>query len=819
MYGRCISGAMLLLPSVATTSTAVAQSSAVEQGAPASHDRAGEPAATQLLLPLVRSGRVYGDVLVDVFVDGRILYNRASTIEKFAPLLSPDGLVRFEQSLPARPKLTPQEIAAAGIELRYDPSQLEISVDRIDGELALLQSLGFDPVADEFPITLEPSRTSGYLNIFSDIGVDNLGSSLKPAFLFDGAVRARDVVVEFEGGYDRNIAEGSGFYRRSTRAIYDEPQKSRRWPAGDVQLAGLNLFGGIFLGGVGVEKGRRVFNDAGPITDLDGQKILLERNATVEVLIDGQQVELLQLTAGPYDLAQLRAQYGGRNAQLFVTDIAGRRQITSFDTFIDPNALAPGETEYGAAVGVIPSGFGVNPDYSGESALSAYYRRGLSNRLTVGGAIQASQDVQVIGGEVVASPQVIPGRVEFGLASSFGQDTGYALELGYSLQFSRSSLSVNGEYRSSGFVTVSDDITLDRAGSFFLNANYSQRINERSSIVVGANWFERGRFGANRTLFADFVRSTPRYRFSIGAEYGDDFFRRNYGIRATFSIPLGRSMRADATYNSRRDDARVSVSKSYEERVGSWGYDLILRHSQGTQGIESSASHVANRFFARGFVSSSGRGLGNITDARTARLQIGTALAFADGTFGIGRPITDSFVLARPNSDLKGARATLGRTLTAGSPEALSGPLGAAVSGRLNSYNRQSVIYDLADAPPGIDIGTGLETVLPPYRSGYSITVGSGASVSAIGFLNFEGDRAELISGTVSSSNDPEFVEQPFFTNSTGRFAIIGLRPGYSYEVRLPGVQQRFTIEVPEDSDPIFQLGEISITPQDGEEE
>lgn len=808
-----------MLTGVAATGTAAAQSLPAEQNPPADPARAEEQAPTQLLLPLVRNGRVYGDVLADVFVDGRILYNRSSLVEKLAPLLSPDGSVRFEQDLPDKTKLTPQEVAAAGIELRYDPSQLEISVDRIDGELALLQSLGFDPVADEFPITLQPSRTSGYLNIFSDIGVDNLGSSLNPAILFDGAVRARDIVVEFEGGYDRNIAGGTGFYRRSTRAIYDELEKTRRWSAGDVQLSGLNLLGGIFLGGVGVEKGRRVFNDAGPITDLGGQQILLERDATIEVLIAGQQVELLQLTAGPYDLALLRAQYGGRNAQLFVTDVAGRRQITSFDTFIDPNALAPGETEYGAAFGVVPRGFGVNPDYSGDPALSAYYRRGLSNRITLGGAVQASQDIQVVGGEMVASPRAIPGRFELGLATSFGQGTGYAVELGYSLQFSRSSLSVNGEYRSSGFVTVSDEVFVNRADSFFLNANYSQRIDERSSIVVGANWFDRGRFGANRTLFADFVRSTPRYRFSIGAEYGDDFFSRSYGIRATFSIPLGRSVRADAIYNSRRDDARASISKSYEDRVGSWGYDLIARHSQGTQGVEASASHVANRFFARGFVSSSGRGLGNITDARSARLQIGTALAFADGTFGIGRPITDSFVLARPNSDLDGPRATLGRTLAAGSPEALSGPLGAAVSGRLSSYNRQSVIYDLADAPPGIDIGTGVETVLPPYRSGYSIVIGSGASITAIGFLNFPDGRAELISGTVSSIDDPEFGEQPFFTNSTGRFAIIGLRPGKAYEIRLPGARTSFMVEVPENSDPILQLSEIEVTPQDGEEE
>ena len=820
IYRRCISGAVLLLPAVATTNSVAAQNLPLEQGAPEKENSAQEAAPTQLLLPLLRSGNVYGDVLVDVFVDGRILYNRASLVEKLAPLLSPDGLAQFEQDLATNAKLTPQDVAAAGIELSYNPSQLEISVDRIEGSLAIIGSLGFDPVADDFPITLEPSRTSAYLNIFSELGIDNRDSSLDPSFLFDGAVRARGIVLEFEGGYDQDIADGSGFYRRSTRAIYDQPEQFRRWSAGDVQASGLGLSGGIFLGGIAVEKGRRVFNDAGPITDLGSQQILLERDATVEVLIDGQQVELLQLTAGPYDLGQLQAQYGGRNAQLFVTDVAGRRQIASFDTFADPNALAPGETEYGAAIGFIPGNFGVNPTYSDDPALSGYYRRGLSNRLTLGGSIQASQDVQVIGSELIASPRAIPGRFQLGLAASFGQSTGFAGEFGYSLQLNQSSLagqlSVNGEYRSSGFATVNDRILFDRGDTFFLNANFSQRIDDRSSIVVGANWFERGGSPANKTIFADFVRSTRNYRFSIGAEYGDDFFRRNFGVRATFSIPLGRTIRADATYNSRRDDARASISKSYEDRVGSWGYDLILRHSQGVQGVEASASHVSNRFFARGFVSSSGRGLGNISETRSARLQVGSALAFADGVFGIGRPITDSFVLARPNSDLEGPKATLGRTLAAGSPDAVSGPLGAALSGRLSSYNRQSIIYDLADAPPGTDIGTGVETVLPPYRSGYSIIVGSGASVTAIGFLNFPDGRAGLISGTVSSSDDPEFSEQQFFTNSQGRFAIIGLRPGYTYQIGLMGAETSFTIDVPQDSGAILQLNEVNVAPGSG---
>lgn len=278
-------------------------------------------------------------------------------------------------------------------------------------------------------------------------------------------------------------------------------------------------------------------------------------------------------------------------------------------------------------------------------------------------------------------------------------------------------------------------------------------------------------------------------------------------------------MRADANYNSRRDDFRALMSRSYEDRVGSWGYDIGVRRSQGDMGVDASASYVGNRLFARGFVTSSGRGLSGIDDNPVARVQIGTAVAFADGVAAIGRPISDSFVIARPHADLEGEQVLLGSSVRQGSIEAMSGALGPALSGRLSSYNRQTIIYDLANGSAGIDIGSGIETVLPPYRSGYRLTVGTGATVTAFGFLNLSSGRAELVSGTVTSIDDPEFEAQPFFTNSVGRFAVIGLKPGHSYEVRLFEPNATYRIDVPADSDTLLQLNEVTIVPSGDEQE
>lgn len=822
-HRHCLPGIALLLPTAVGASPLASQAilpDVVETAQPPTRN-AGAP--TRLLVPLVSGGRILGDLLADLYVDGSIGYERVTLLARLEPLLSVEGQQAFAAALPPGETLTPEDIARAGVVLRYDPSLLEVAVEAIDPQLAVLQRLGAPESVEELPITLEPSGTSAYLNIVGDVGYTETGDRRTAGVLLTGAARHRGLVLEFDGGIDRQIASGSGFYRRYARMVYDEPTKMRRWTAGDVQVGTLGLLGGVFLGGIGVEKSRRVFNEYGPLSSLGGQQVLLERDATVDIFVGGQQVETLQLRAGPYDLAQLRSEYLGRDAQLFITDVTGRRQVAAFDTFLDTGALAEGETEYSGAIGLMPEDFGSQLTYSGDPAFSGFYRRGLSNRLTLGGAVQISDVTQVAGMELVASPRAIPGRFDLGLAVSSADGMGFAGRAGYSLRFGSveagRQLSIDAEYRSAEFATVVDPITIGRAQSLLVTANYSQRLSERTALVAGVTWFERDGFRGNRSVFVDVVRTTRRYRLTVGAEFGDDFFSRRIGIRAAISIPLGRSTRGDVSYNSRRDDFRALVSKSYEDRVGSWGYDLGVRRNQGTTGLDLSGTYIGNRFFARGFVTSGGPGFGNIVDNRAVRAQVGTAVAYADGTFAIGRPITDSFVMASPHEDLAGERVALGSSVRAGSPEATSGALGPALSSRLSSYNRQTIAYDLVGGNAGIDIGTGVETVLPPYRSGYRLTVGSGATVTAYGFLNLPSGRAKLQGGTVSSTDDAEFEAQPFFTNSVGRFAVMGLRPGFTYQVRLFGESGAFTIDVPENSESLLQLNEVVIVSEAGKQE
>ena len=328
----------------------------------------------------------------------------------------------------------------------------------------------------------------------------------------------------------------------------------------------------------------------------------------------------------------------------------------------------------------------------------------------------------------------------------------------------------------------------------------------------------RGNGPDRSNFFADVNhRLRDNIRASLGVEYGrGSVFEHNFGIRFSISMLLGGRHRADASYQSRREFARASISRGVENHVGSLGYSLDIQKSPGSTSVDGLADYVGNRFDARLAVTSQGAGFGSVTDRQTASLQIGSSIAFADGAFGIGRPISDAFLLARPHKTIEKNGVILGRSLQDGTYEGASGTFGAAVGNRLSSYNLQDVQYDLKEARPGYDIGSGVVRVNPPYRGGYELVVGTDRFVSAVGFLRVRGEPAALVAGTITSDSDEGFKPQPFFTNSAGRFGIIGLAPGRTYTVRLNDSGRTFTIQVPEDNAGLYRMETIDL--HNGEE-
>ncbi len=214
----------------------------------------------------------------------------------------------------------------------------------------------------------------------------------------------------------------------------------------------------------------------------------------------------------------------------------------------------------------------------------------------------------------------------------------------------------------------------------------------------------------------------------------------------------------------------------------------IFRTPTGSPDISGEADYVGNRFDTLDVQGgTTGDTFSTLTSDPSASVIVGTSIAFVDGHFAIGRPITDSFMVAYANPNLGNRPVIIGDDLQGGHYDAKSGLLGPALYAGLPSYNNDVVHYDVLNAPLGYDVGPGVEVVRPLYRSGYALEVGSDAFMSATGTLvGTDGRPISLVSGHVTALDDPKSKTDLFFTNSGGRFAAIeALKPGHHYRVDL----------------------------------
>ena len=802
--------AIMCVPAIAQTAGQTTQAS----GSTA----ASKPSRSiTMSVPLTWNGQILNDVIVQIEPDGKTAIESQSLRDELSRLLTDSGIARLDDTIGGDPFVTSAELQAAGFDVGFDMSRLELSVNAIDPTLRPVEPLrGRSEQRDPLLPSIQPAGFSAYLNTNVNMIYRDQNGLVPPEIFLLGAARYRDVVLEFDGGFTQNLLNDYDFYRRSARAIYDEPESYRRWSAGDLQLNNTGLLQTPFIGGVAVEKSRRTFDPLSPTVNLGGRQIFVASPSTVEVIINGASYQTLDLQPGTYSLDDLPIQSGSNDVQLVVRDAAGREQVTRFDYFFDPIELRAGDDEYTLALGMIATELSRQPNYSGDPAFIGSYRKALSDILILGGGVQVSEDIQVVSAETQFVPQVIPGSFDFQSAVSTGSGIGYVLRGGYRLALGRGTgrkgLSVSFNYENENFRTVGD-LSRARLENLSINATYSQSLSLETSMVAGANYFSRSGGSDQSTYFFDVNhRLGTNIRGTVGVEYGTgSTFGSNFGARAGLSILFGDRHRANATYQSRRELARASLSRGSDNNVGSLGYSLNVQDSSGSTAVDGVADYVANRFEARASLASTGTNLGGITDRQTARLQVGTSFAFADGAFGIGRPIQDSFLLARGHNTLDGTDVIVGRSLSNSGFEGSSGPLGAAVVNRLSSYSAQDVQYDIDTLEAGYDIGSGVVRVDPPFRSGYELVVGTDRFVSAVGFLQLDGVPAELVSGLITSEDDEGFEPEPFFTNSVGRFGIIGLAPGRSYTIRLNKSGQTFNVQVPEDNTGLYRLETINI--------
>jgi outer membrane usher protein len=201
----------------------------------------------------------------------------------------------------------------------------------------------------------------------------------------------------------------------------------------------------------------------------------------------------------------------------------------------------------------------------------------------------------------------------------------------------------------------------------------------------------------------------------------------------------------------------------------------------------------------------------NLREEATLRLQ--SSLAFADGTFALGRPVRENFAIVTGKEGLEEVGIKVDPDSRGGS-RARSAWLSPAVITDLSSYRVRNVRVEPVDPPLGATPDKMTFQLAPTYKSGVLLKVGKEPHILAIGRL-VDDLGAPIAYLPLEIRRVDRASEPPIetFTGKNGAFHVPDLRPG-KYEIQ-PGSARwgNVIVDISESSAGIHRLGRITLPP------
>ena len=442
----------------------------------------------------------------------------------------------------------------------------------------------------------------------------------------------------------------NGWRRGLTRLEIDQPGHLRRWTVGDqVAVARDPLGGGALLGGVGIE---RAF-DQDPYLVTFPQPFyqgVIETPGVVEVYANGALIGRREVGAGPFNLQNLGVPPGRSDVRVVLRDPFGNRRDLAAASYYGGSALlAPGLSDYALRLGRVRGG-SLDGDYGDDTAWQAWYRRGASDRLTLGVRGEGGGDFANAGADVALRTNL----GEFGLALARSRDdtagSGHAASISYSYGGPRAGLSLGSRRFSSGYRMVGT--TFELFGARLREdayANLSWSPATRLSMQLGYGRQRREGLPAERTTsLSSTWRLSPFAQVLLAVQRSDGLFEDTSAL-LSLNVALDRDSLAFSVRERRSpgEDAADVDSRGYgfdarrSRPVGiGWGYDASVQHddfgSSGFGQLEYQGRHGRYALQADRFGGRSG-----------ARVLLNGALVGIGGRAYATPPLDSGFALVR----------------------------------------------------------------------------------------------------------------------------------------------------------------------------
>ncbi len=704
---------------------------------------------------------------------------------------------------------------------------------------------------------VSPARFSGYLNLylqqafksyavsggvadtvlpenFVESYLSSLNDQRVQPFTTSADFALRVLPVVFEGKVSLHAQRPRPVARQDFRLVYDSKELASRFSLGDntYRVEGYQEF----LKGAGLAVDRRFsirpWEVAYPVSE---EELYLEDPAEVQVVVNGVNVRTLSLDAGTHNLKNFATGFGENEVELIIKDFHGRTETKRFSFFHNIHLLGKEKSDFSCFLGVPSKRVDWTYEYDPSRPLvSGFAKYGLDNRTNLGVNGQYYNSNALLGLEAVYASRFGLSSVDLGASLFAHQDPGIAMKLSHRVyrrtyDETRRGFSVLGtmELRSSRFSSITDTIAREKTRLRLAGA-FEQPMSSSLNATLG---FEYENRRTSASLFAATaalsIRPAPglncqgrvRYqRDPAGNEYPSISIRGVWNMMADrHTLTAGEHLQMD----------RNSMANAVDQK--SWlNYTDIVWNYRSSYALSdyffSSAGVTFNPFTNSinantGYTSGYGRAqlrYSNTSPASTTsmpfnqhqgRLDVSTALIFADNHVAISRPVMNSFVMV---TGKKGDRIPVNPGIDGN--QATARGIFPGVVPEISAYSQRNFRVESTNISALSETNKVWYKVFTGYKTGHVIALKAEQNSLVYATLHLPGGTpAARRSITIKNVADTSETSIPTFTSSTGKLSFPAIA-GETYRIALGsgnGQGRSVKVTVPLNTEEYWQAGTL----------
>lgn len=689
-----------------------------------------------------------------------------------------------------------------GVEFTFDDRSLTIE---LKVSPSLLPKTTIDLLPSRQINIYYPKDTSVFLNYGADYNAGNALEFKNLSTTNQIGFRWHDFLLLSDSSYKITRDEDT-FARLMSNIVYDRRNQMDKLIIGDGFVSSGGFGSTLNIGGISYQKDYRIdpyfkkertFNMTGSAT----------LPSELEIYLDGERIRTEKVQPGEFDLMNLSYFGGAHKIEVLLRDPFGKETRFEYPFYFTDRLLAKGLHDFSYNLGFLREEFGVESNRYSKLVSSWSHRYGLTDSINVGFRGERGEEVYNLGAE---ASFVLGNKGVFSMALSGSRHDTQAgcigsLEYRYEGQYLNLGLNVISMTRdyftvmdrdfsggeSKHQVTLGGGLNLGKYGDISLSYSSVEQFNDQDTQTSVAAY--------SKTLFNKFTFSTSYRRtrtdeltnnelqFGLSYHFGRDYSmftryrkdkdRNSESLQILKAQPVGEGIgfNANLNRNSSPSNAAYSVAPTlqYNSRYGIHRADYSVTYSQ-------SQREESYNFFTGG------------------------AFSFVGNSFGITRPIQDSFGLVKLGN-LEGIKVfvnneEIGKTNSSGK----------VYIPRLSSYIENQISIDDKSIPIEYSLSDIKKFVAPPFRSG--------------SVIRFEVAKFQAITGTLKVQAGAEVLpaefkevkmmvnekEITFPTGTGGEFYFENVPAGtYKASFGYGDDVCYFDIVIPENNELFIELGDV----------